>query len=84
MYQEKTSSTLKYLDPNKFFTEQTEKNKIISSSVVTKIEENLKKELETILIQVYIEHINRTHEYDLTIFVNQVSIFKNITINLSL
>lgn len=36
-------------------------------------EENLRKELESILLQVYLEHINKSKDFDIKVFENHVS-----------
>jgi hypothetical protein len=41
--------------------------------MLPKVEENIKKEMETILFQIYVEHIDKTQKYDLNVFAKQVS-----------
>jgi hypothetical protein len=38
-------------------------------------EENLRKELESILLQVYLEHINKSKDFDIKVFENHVSYY---------
>jgi hypothetical protein len=69
MYQEE-SAPLKYT--SKLFPEKIEKPIVSSSSFAKTTEENLRKELESILYQVYAEHINKSKDYDIKVFEKHV------------
>ena len=56
MYQEDPSATLKYT--SRFGPEKGDKQN--SSNFAKSTDENLRNELEGILLQVYTEHINKT------------------------
>ena len=49
---------------------------ISSSNFAKNTEENLRKELESILLQVYLEHINRTNKIDISVFEKHVILYK--------
>ena len=53
--------------------EKTEKK--TSPNFAKTTEENLRKELENILLQVYLEHINKTKDFDIKVFENHVNFF---------
>ena len=88
MYQEEsTPTTLKYLDSNKILQDRLDKltkektdksdniekkDKKKSQTFAKTTEENLRKELENILLQVYLEHINKTKDFDIKVFENHV------------
>jgi hypothetical protein len=59
------------IDPEKFIKENSEKKN--SSNLQKTTEENLRKELESILLQVYIEHINKSKDFDIKVFEKHVS-----------
>ena len=60
------------IDPEKFIKENSDKKN--SSNLQKTTEENLRKELESILLQVYIEHINKSKDFDIKVFEKHVSI----------
>ena len=55
-----------------------------SSNFAKTTEENLRKELENILLQVYIEHINKTKNLDMKRFEKHVKNKSNVNINFRL
>ncbi len=75
IFQDKTTLSLKYIENSRSFPDDS-KNPIISS-MLPKVEENIRKDMETILIQIYVEHIDKTQKYDLSVYAKQVkNVFK--------
>lgn len=61
------------VDPDKILKENNDKKS--SSNLQKTTEENLRKELESILLQVYIEHINKSKDFDIKVFEKHVRIY---------